>query len=423
MSARSPWSLAEAGPPAPPLLLQSPRVFQGDAWSAPVSLKLGRGRVTGIGPVPEQAESGAAIDASGRYVVPGLIDAHAHLSMLDASSYRPQPRHGAEPIFPALAGHLVVAALRRAVRAGVTTVRDVGAYGDVVLEARQAMRYGAFEGPRLLACGRIVSATSPGGRFFEGMYAEADGPDAMRAAVRAQHRRGADFVKIMTTGARSVELEDPGPAQVTRAEVAAFVDEAHRLGLRAAAHCEGIAGTELAVDCGVDTVEHGMFLYQRPDLLERMAVQGQVLVPTLNFLHLVAEDGSWTPELIEQGTVNVDAAHRTVQAALAEGVTLAMGADSPDVDHVAVELVRLVEHGLSPAAALRAATEGSAKALGIDAEVGIIVAGRRADLLVLDADPLADPAVLLDRDRIRLVIRGGAVVAGADLEPDLARPG
>ncbi|MBL8932019.1 MAG: amidohydrolase family protein [Kineosporiaceae bacterium] len=315
----------------------------------------------------------------------------------------------------------MAAALRRAVRAGVTTVRDVGAYGDVVLEARQAMRYGALTGPRLLACGRIVAATSPGGRFFAGMYAEADGPDAVRAAVRAQHRRGADFVKIMTTGARSVELEDPHPAQVVRAEVEAFVEEAHRLGLRTAAHCEGMPGTELAVECGVDTIEHGMFLHSRPDLLDAMAERGQVLVPTLEFLHKVAEDGEWTPELIEQGKANLDAAHRTLQAAVAAGVRIAMGADGPDVDRAAVELVRLVEHGMSPAAALAAATSGSAVALGLDGELGAVARGMRADLVVLDADVLAEPAALLNLDRVRLVLRGGHLVAGADLEADPVR--
>ena len=176
----------------------------------------------------------------------------------------------------------------------MTTVRDVGSYGSVVVEARQAMRIGAFRGPRLLTCGRIVSATSPGGRFFDGMYREADGPDDVRRAVREQLRHGADYVKVMTTGARSVELEDPDPAQMTREEIATLVEEAHRLGYRVAAHAEGLAGTELAVEAGIDTIEHGMYLNQRPDLLARMAEQGQVLVPTLSCFYGVAgrdEDG------------------------------------------------------------------------------------------------------------------------------------
>src|SRR3712207_2102378 len=215
--------------------------------------------------------------------MPGLIDAHAHLY-----GRTPELPHGAEPLWPGTAAHFLAAALRETLRMGITTLRDVGSYGDAVLEARQAMRYGAFRGPRLLTCGRIVSATAPGGRFFEGMYREADGPDDVRRAVREQLRRGADFVKVMTTGARSVELEDPDPAQLTRDEVATLVEEAHRQGYRVAAHAEGIAGTEIAIEEGVDTIEHGMYLSQRPDLLEKMAERGQVLVPTLSCFYGVA---------------------------------------------------------------------------------------------------------------------------------------
>ena len=171
---------------------------------------------------------------------------------------------------------------------GITTFRDVGGYDDLLVEARQAMRYGAFDGPRVLACGRIVSATCPGGRFFPGMYREADGADEIRKAVREQMRYGADFIKVMTTGARSVELEDPDPAQLTREEVRVLVEESHRMGYRVAAHCEGMAGTEIAIEEGIDTIEHGMYLNQRPELLERMARDGQILVPTVSCLYGVA---------------------------------------------------------------------------------------------------------------------------------------
>ena len=144
------------------------------------------------------------------------------------------------------------------------------------------MRYGAFRGPRLLTCGLILSATAPGGRFYGAMYREADGPDEMRKAVREQLRDGADFIKVMTTGARSNELEDPEPSQMTDAEFAAVVDEAHRMGFKVAAHVEGLDGTAAAIAHGMDTIEHGMYLNQRPELLEAMAAGGQVLVPTLS---------------------------------------------------------------------------------------------------------------------------------------------
>src|ERR1019366_8793307 len=156
------------------------------------------------------------------------------------------------------------------------TIDRVGAASEPAPEgARQAMRYGAFRGPRLLTCGLIISATAPGGRFYGAMYREADGPQEIRKAVREQLRAGADFVKVMSTGARSNELEDPEPTQLTDAEFAALVDEAHRMGVKVAAHAEGLAGTAAAIEHGMDTSEHGMYLNQRPELLEAMAAGGQ----------------------------------------------------------------------------------------------------------------------------------------------------
>jgi imidazolonepropionase-like amidohydrolase len=380
-------------------------------------------RVGGAGDaVPEDSD---VLDLAGRTLMPGLIDVHAHVL-----AQMPSPMEGAEPLRPAVAAHFLSAGLREALRMGITTMRDVGSYGDDVLSARQAIRYGALRGPRLLTCGRIVSASAPGGRFFDGMYREADGPDEVRKAVREQIRRGADFVKVMTTGARSVELEDPGPAQMTRGEVAALIDEAHRLGYRVAAHAEGLAGAELAIRLGADTVEHGMYLAQRPDLLDAMAEAGQILVPTLSCLYGVAglgdqigtsparsaRSGRWAPCLVQLARHNLEQADRTLRAARAAGVPIALGHDWQPFANGGIELVRMVCHGLSVTEALIAATSTSARALGIASHVGTIEEGKLADLLVLDADPLDDPAVLRDRDRIWLVIQLGEPVAGAALE-------
>ncbi len=352
-------------------------------------------------------------DVAGMTILPGLIDAHIHVSMLGDAGRGPQPAKGAEPIRPGVEAHLVGRTLRDLLGFGVTTIRDVGAHGDALLDARQAVRYGAFAGPRMLLSGRIVSATAPGARFFPDMYREADGADDIRRAVREQIRAGADFVKVMSTGARSVELENPLPAQVTEAEMGAFVEEAHRLTYRTAAHCEGLDGTALAIAAGVDTIEHGFHLHERPDLLERMAERGTVLVPTLDFLHHVAESEAWTPELERQGIANLDHAHRTLDAARAAGVTIAVGSDGVTADGVARELGRLVEHGLGGPEALTAATTGGAAALGIASVVGSIRPGQWADLVVVDGNPLDDVALLGRRDRIRLVLHNGVRIGGA----------
>lgn len=399
------------------IALVNGRVFDGRAMAGSVPVTIEAGRITRLGEAPPPGA--VVLDLEGRFLMPGLIDAHAHLTMLEHSSEPPKVRKGAEPMRPGMAAHLVGRTLRRALRMGVTTIRDVGAYGDVLLDLRQAIRYGAFTAPRLLVCGRIVSATAPGARFFPDMYREADGPDDVRRAVREQIRNGADFVKIMSTGARSVELEDPDPSQVTAPEMAAFVEEAHRQGFRAAAHCEGLAGTRLAIEAGCDTIEHGFHLGQAPELLAQMAGTGQVLVPTLSFLHHVAESGAWVGMLEAQGEHNVSAAHATLQAAMDAKVTIAVGSDSPDPDGVALEIQRLVEHGMSVTGALSAATVHGARALGIEAAVGTVAPGMLADLVVVDGDVLADPSLLLRPANVWLVLRNGDPVAGSVLERSL----
>lgn len=385
----------------------------GASLEGPRTILIRDGRIEALaGPddgIPDEAR---IIDVAGRTVLPGLIDAHIHVSMLGDAGRGPAPSKGAEPIRPGVEAHLVGRTLRDLLRFGVTTIRDVGAHGDVLFEARQSVRYGAFDAPRMLLSGRIVSATAPGARFFPEMYREADGPDDIRRAVREQIRAGADFVKVMSTGARSVELENPMPAQLTAAEMTAFVDETHRQTYRTAAHCEGLAGTELAIDAGIDTIEHGFHLHERPDLLGRMAERGIVLVPTLDFLHHVAESDAWTPELERQGRANLDHAQRTLDGARAAGVTIALGSDGVTADGAARELARLVEHGLAPAEALAAATCGGATALGIVSVVGSLRPGSQADLIALDGDPVADLGLLGRLDRIALVVHNGRRVGG-----------
>jgi imidazolonepropionase-like amidohydrolase len=191
------------------------------------------------------------------------------------------------------------------------------------------------------------------------------------------------------------------------------VDEAHRMGFRVAAHAEGLGGARLAVEEGVDTIEHGLSLHRAPELLARMAERGIVLVPTLSTFHDLAERfaAEFAPRLVEQARRQADDAQRTVLAAHAAGVTIAMGYDSGPPGATANELVRLAESGLGSDAAIRAGTWGSAQALGLE-DVGTLERGNVADLIVIDGDPLADPAVLLESTSLWLVMQAGRVVAG-----------
>jgi imidazolonepropionase-like amidohydrolase len=370
--------------------------------------------------VPEAAR---VVDLDGRTLLPGLINVHVH-----AQAPGLHAEHGAEPILPGTGAHFLQAGLREALAMGVTTLRNVGGQGLEPQEARQAMRYGAFRGPRLLTCGLIISATAPGGRFYGAMYREADGPDDIRKAVRQQLRAGADFIKVMTTGARSNEMEDPDPVQLTGPEFSALVDEAHRMGVKVAAHVEGLDGASAAIGHGMDTIEHGMYLKQRPDLLEQMAARGQVLVPTLSGYYWMGGladaidpatatvQGQMLPSIVELAHYNLEQGTLSMRSARRAGVRIALGSDGETISgqDTALELVRMVHHGLSPSEALRSATSVAAEAIGLQDHIGTVQAGKLADLLVVDGDVVAHPELLLDPRRIWLVLQLGEPVAGTN---------
>jgi imidazolonepropionase-like amidohydrolase len=416
-----------------PALIAAPAAGQGRLWLTGARLFDGTGAPLRehaavlvedgiIGRVADAAEpcpDGARpVELGQRVLMPGLTDAHTH-----ASGRVPSVAKGAEEPLPGIAAHFLQAELRDYLRYGVTTIRVVGSQGLLPQQARQAMRYGAFCGPRLLTCGRIISATAPGGRFYGEMYREADGPDDMRRAVREQIRAGADFIKVMTTGARSNELEDPDPLQLTEPELAAVTDEAHRMGFRLAAHAEGLDGCAAAIRHGADTIEHGMYLHRRPDLLEAMAASGQVLLPTLSGYYWMAGLGmqvidpadaiaepDMPPVLVELAQRNIEEGAASMRAARQAGVKIALGSDTSLA--VGLELQRMIHHGLTPAEALVAATGTAAEALGLDEHIGTVAEGKLADLTIVDGDPLAEPHLLADPGRIWLVLQLGVPVAG-----------
>jgi imidazolonepropionase-like amidohydrolase len=398
------------------MVLTNARVIDGTGATPleAASVRIEDGRIVEVS--AERPPGGDAIDLGGRTLMPGLIDAHAHLSsdISRSPGFGPPPELKGELPRPRELGYFVLAKTARVLlSAGITSVRDVGSYDDEAIALREAVRLGIIEGPRILSCGRIISATAPGGAIFTTMYREADGVDDMRRAVREQLRRGADFVKLMATGARSVLAEDPEPAQMTAAELEAIVDEAHRMGVRVAAHVEGLAGARLAVEAGVDTIEHGLSLHREPALLDAMARSRIVLVPTLSTFHDLAErfTDKFAPALVDQAKRQLEEAYATLVAARSAGVTLAMGHDSGPPGENAIELVRMVEGGLTPLEGISAATQGSASALCLP-DVGTVRAGAVADLLVIDGDPLDDVGVLLRPERIWMVVQGGAIVGG-----------
>jgi imidazolonepropionase-like amidohydrolase len=390
------------------------RLINGLEVRSATSVVIEDGRVVSIDPVAGSEPPPDAVDLTGRTVVPGLIDAHCHfMSDLERSpGFGPPPhRHGEAPR-PRELGYFVLAASAQAiVRSGFTTIRDVGSYDDEALATARAVDLGIIPGPRIFSCGRIISATAPGGAIFGTMYREANGPWDMREAVREQIRRGAAFVKFMATGARSVVDEDPEPAQMTLDEMSAIVDEAHRMGKRVAAHAEGLHGTKWAIESGADSIEHGLSLHREPELLDTMATKGVVLVPTLTTFHDLAERFAteFAVALVDQAKRQLDEAYRTVEAARRGGVTIAVGYDSGPPGASAQEILRLSEAGLTPLEAIAAATAGGAAALGRN-DLGKVVPGACADLVVVNGRPDEDLGLLASSDHFEFVMKEGEIV-------------
>jgi imidazolonepropionase-like amidohydrolase len=362
-----------------------------------VTIVLRAGRIASVGgPVP--ATGPEVIDLHGKTLLPGLIDAHTHLSSLDRIPDKLRP-------------YGLVNAMRNLLTGGITTVRDLGAYGDSLQRLRDAARRGLCEAPRLVLCGQVISATCAGARAFPGMYREANGVTDMRAAVREQVAAGADVIKVMSTGALTVAAEDVNPPQLTREELVALVEEAHRLGLPAASHAEGADGIRLSVEAGADTIEHGEEGHLVPEALAAMAEHGTILVPTLSVFDHVAESDAYPAWMRDRGRRLGESARLTVEAARKEGVAIAMGADAPPQGGNAQELVRLADAGLTPLEALTAATGVAARACRVDGLVGTIEPGKAADLIVVDGNPLTDLTILTDPRRLWLVLQGGTVTA------------
>ena len=379
------------------------------------------GRITEVAEARGDA-AGGRLRRARPQPAPGLIDCHTHLvsDMSRSPGFGPPaPLKGEDPR-PRELGYLLLARSCRALLAsGVTTIRDVGSIDDEAIVMRRAVELGLVDGPRIVSCGRIVSATSPGGRMFGTMYSEADGPWNLRQAVRAQLRRGADFIKVMATGARSVEREDPEPAQLTREELAALVDEAHRLGLRVAAHAEGLDGARLAIEEGVDTIEHGFSLHRDPALLERMAASGQVLVPTLSTFHDLAERfaDEWVPRLVDQAQRQLEEAYLTLEAAQAAGVDAGHGVR---LGPSRLGAVGARAHGRGRPRARSRPCVRQRPAARPRWDATISAAWRPAQQPIsscVDGDPLADPRVLVRPGRMHLVLRGGVPIAGRELDP------
>jgi len=414
------------------LLLTADRMFDGRAFSSKAAVWIEGERVLYAGPaaqLPPQAPSDRR-DFGDATLVPGFIDLHIHCIGTKAYSMTAFVMEDERA-----AGLRMVPRLAELLRAGYTSARDCGSGCGPIL--RDAIAEGSFPGPRLYAARAGISQT--GGHIDHhsvptewlcrsALFRLADGADDCRKAVREQFREGADFIKICTTGGVLSERDHSHQEQFTDAEVAAIVDEAHRLGLRVAAHAQGTAGIKRALRAGVDTIEHGFYLDD--EAVELFRKRDATLVPTLSIVHQICEQGrefGIPPASIEKARRAREDHLRSLERARRGGVRIATGSDFMGGEHnrfrdCAMELELLVKRGgLSPAEALAAATSNAARALtrkGLAVhdqlgprwfdQVGELRDGMLADVVALHGDASRDIGAVR---RVAAVIQGGVARA------------
>ncbi|MCC6314153.1 MAG: amidohydrolase family protein [Thermomicrobiales bacterium] len=354
------------------------------------------------GRLPDDA---VVLDLGGMTVLPGLIDAHVHLI-----GHRTMDARDMAFVDPALRAVRATADLGRLLAAGITTVRDCGS--ATALALKQAVIEGSVPGPHIVACGRFIERTGGADDFSQlpvAWMAErgpweprlADGPIEVRKAVREQIRAGATWIKTCTTGAVTTQAASrPDRLEWTDEELAAIVDEAHRLDAPVAVHAHAAAGIHQALRCGADSIEHGTLLDD--EAAREMAARGVFLVPTLFTLDRLLNQGvafGVPPWAVAKARQIAGVRQASFERALRHGVPIAMGTDCGGQDLLphgrnAREAELLVQSGMTPSQAIAAATADAARLLGIASEVGTIELGKAADLIAVDDDPLRDITAL-----------------------------
>ncbi|QOR70962.1 amidohydrolase family protein [Ruania alkalisoli] len=349
----------------------------------------------------------AQVDLGGAVVVPGLVNMHVHLG-LGLPGPMQDALHGASDAELVL---LMAGNAREVLHAGVTTVRLVGEtrYTDMAL--RTAITHGAVDGPRIFTAGHALCCTGGHGHDSDGL--EADGADGFTHATRAQLRAGADLIKVCISGGIAGEHESIDTPQLTDEEMAAVLRTAHDWGRKVTAHAGPAPVITRAVELGLDCVEHGYEL--TAELCDLMAARGVSYVPTITVSR--CEEffrANQVPEWMMNRALAAGPRHwESLQHAIAAGVEIIMGSDMPpqapfDGTTATVrEIEFMVEAGMSPHAAMVSATSAGANWLGRAGEIGALVPGAAADLLVLDGDPLADISALRS---MHAVVQAGRAV-------------
>ncbi|HEX6107055.1 MAG TPA: amidohydrolase family protein [Gemmatimonadales bacterium] len=374
-------------------------------------------RIEAVQPAGARIPAGARVVDLSRYtVLPGLIDAHAHLigEVGLSDVLLPLQRSGAQE---ALTG---VRNARATLLAGFTAVRDIGSYRAFVDAAlRDAIEDGTVVGPRMAVAGAYVTVTSGGGEVVgaagdvavpaEFRFGVANSADEVRARVRALLNGGADFIKIIATGAVLTLGTKPGVSEYTEDEIRAAVEQAGEYGAFVAAHAHGAEGIKRAVRAGVRSIEHGSLMDD--EAIALMKEHGTWLVADIyngDYIATVGREQRWPEDYLRKNDETTDAQRAGFRKAVAAGVKIAYGTDSGVYPHGlnARQLPYMVRYGMTPIQAIQAATISAAQLMGWEDRIGSLAPGKYADIIAVEGDALADLARF---EKVAFVMRSGVV--------------
>lgn len=410
------------GASAKDLVIHAGRFIDGTG-AAPrqkVSILVTDDRITAIQPGFVTPAGAEVVELADKTVLPGLIDTHDHITA---------GWHAGDPIRNTVTRSdfedAIEATLftRNTLLAGFTSVRDCGANTQVVVALKKSIEGGVVPGPRMWVAGAALGPTGGHGDPVNGLRAEfadiphiadnvVDGPESARLAVRRLKREGVDLIKIMPSGGVMSIGDDPRHQLMTDEEIKAVIDIAHALGMKVAAHAHGKEAIDHTIALGVDSIEHGS--YADAGSYKLFKQYGTYLVPTMLVGERVYQRAKEHPEQLNPSTAEkalqiAPLLRRNLHDAYAAGVKIAFGTDTFGLSkhgENAQEFALLVGAGMTPMDAIRTATGNAADLLG-SAEVGTLQAGRYADIIAVDGDPLADVKVL---ENVGFVMKGGAVV-------------
>ncbi len=409
-------------PESKTIALKAARLYDGksNAVVTPGIVVVSGGKITAVGANASIPAGAEVLDLGDATLLPGFIDAHTHLTMMNTTDYKQAALDSLQKTIPEQTLDSISNA-KVTLMAGFTTVRDVGSRNFIDVGLRNAIRNGKVPGPRMLVSVHAIGAT--GGHcddtgYRSGVFGKetspedgvANGPEQVRYAVRLAHKYGADIIKTCASGGVLSPADDVDTPQLTQEELNALIDEAHALRRKVAAHAHGAEAAKRAIRAGVDSIEHGSFLDD--EALDMMKQRGTYYVPTLMALQGLSEQmqaGMYIPPAIRaKAELAMASLHKTFQKALAKGVKIGLGTDAAVYPHGrnGEEFHQMVDLGMKPIDALKAGTSADADLLGLADKIGTLETGKLADIVAVPGNPIEN---IRQTEHVLFVMKEGMI--------------